>query len=50
MSRSRRIFWLAANLVMLAVLAAVIWATLLPVIWGPNPDAPSELPRRRTGK
>lgn len=43
----RRGLWLLANLLMLLLLAGVVWATLLPVIWGPNPDADGEFPRRR---
>jgi hypothetical protein len=43
----RRIFWIFANIIMLAIIAGVVWATLLPSIWGPNPAAESELGGRR---
>ena len=47
--KSRQLFWLLANLVMLAVIVAIAWATLLPAIWGPSDDAMSEFGDRRVG-
>jgi len=45
----KRLFWLLANLVMLAVIVAIAWATLLPAIWGPSDGAQSEFGDRRVG-
>ena len=45
--KTNRLFWVVANLLMLAIIVAIAWVTLLPAIWGPSDDALSELGDRR---
>lgn len=43
----RRVFWILANMLVLAAIVGAAWAILLPSIWGPDPTQQSEMGGRR---